>query len=80
MMPSRFDLALVVRRVEGVLVRVLGTTVRRGFEPVEFDLRPGDREGTFAIRMLVESERPVDLLTTQLAKLYDVEAVEVRRG
>ena len=34
MATTRSDLALVVRRVESVLVRLLGATVRRGFEPV----------------------------------------------
>lgn len=70
-----FELALTLRRVEGVLVRMLGTTVRRGFEPVALDVRVGDRADTLVVRMTVESARPKDLLIRQLDKLFDVESV-----
>ncbi len=78
MSTPRTDLSLVVRRAEGVLVRLLGVTVRRGFEPVEFASYLGDNRDTLDVRMTVESHRPIQTLVSQLAKLYDVERVDVR--
>ena len=78
-MATRTELALVVRRVEGVLVRVLGVTVRRGFEPVAVVSGPGREPGTFDLALTVESTRSVDVLSRHLANLYDVHHVEVRR-
>jgi acetolactate synthase II small subunit len=76
-MATRTELALVVRRVEGVLVRVLGATVRRGFEPVRVTAVPGREDGTFELSMTVEGTRPVDVLSRHLQNLYDVQKVEV---
>ena len=76
-MATRTELALVVRRVEGVLVRVLGATVRRGFEPVRVTAAPGREDGTFEVAMTVEGTRPVDVLSRHLQNLYDVQRVEV---
>lgn len=79
-MATRTELTLVVRRVEGVLVRVLGATVRRGFEPVRVVSAPGRDDGTFELSMTVEGTRPVDVLARHLRNLYDVHLVEVRLG
>jgi acetolactate synthase II small subunit len=76
-MATRIELALVVRRVEGVLVRVLGATVRRGFEPVVVHARPGRDAATFELSMTVESDRPAAVLAKHLLNLYDVQRVEV---
>jgi acetolactate synthase II small subunit len=78
-MATRAELSLVVRRVEGVLVRVLGAAVRRGFEPVAVVSAPGRAPGTFDVSLTVESARPVEVLSRHLANLYDVARVEVRR-
>ncbi len=78
-MATRTELAVVVRRVEGVLVRVLGLVVRRGFEPVTVASAPGREPGTFDLTLTVESGRPVEVLARHLANLYDVRHVEVRR-
>lgn len=69
----RFD----VCRVEGVLVRLLGLSVRRGYEPVEVVALPAG-DGVIAVRMRVESTRSVAGLVQQLAKLHDVRQIEVR--
>jgi acetolactate synthase II small subunit len=79
-MATRTELALVVRRVEGVLVRVLGATVRRGFEPVTVHSGPGREADTFELSMTVESDRPVTVLAKHLLNLYDVHRVEVGHG
>ncbi|AKU97843.1 hypothetical protein AKJ09_04507 [Labilithrix luteola] len=70
------ELKFDVSRVEGVLVRVLGLSVRRGYEPIEVVAVPAG-DGVLAVRMRVESTRPADALARQLAKLYDVRQVEV---
>lgn len=74
----RYQLDLILRRAEGAIVRVLGTTERRGFLPVSVDgeaQADGDR---WHLRMTVEGEREPETLTRQLEKLYDCLAVEVR--
>ena len=78
MATTRSDLAIVVRRVESVLVRLLGATVRRGFEPVRVTSVEGREPGTFDVALTVESQRPVEVLARHLANLYDVDRVEVR--
>lgn len=79
MATTRSDLALVVRRVESVLVRLLGATVRRGFEPVRVTSVEGREPGTFDVALTVEGQRPVEVLARHLENLYDVHRVEVRR-
>ena len=76
----RYQLDLILRRAEGAIVRVLGTTERRGFLPVSVDgeaQADGDR---WHLRMTVEGEREPETLTRQLEKLYDCLAVEVRNA
>jgi acetolactate synthase regulatory subunit len=75
-MATQSDVTVVVRRVEGVLVRLLGAAVRRGFEPIAVSAGPG-AAGTFDVHLTLESTRPVEGLVRHLAGLYDVERVEV---
>ena len=73
----RYRLDLTLRRAEGALARVLGTTERRGFQPVSVDgeaRADGDR---WHLRMTVEGEREPASLQHQLAKLYDCLDVQV---
>ena len=73
----RYQLDLTLRRAEGALARVLGTTERRGFQPISVDgeARPdGDR---WHLRMTVEGDREPESLQQQLAKLYDCLDVQV---
>ena len=78
MASTRSDLTIVVTRVESVLVRLLGATVRRGFEPVRVTSVEGREPGTFEVSLTVESARPVTVLARHLENLYDVRRVEVR--
>ncbi|MDI1252559.1 ACT domain-containing protein [Thermomonas sp.] len=78
----RYQLDLTLRRAEGALVRVLGTTERRGFQPVSVDggiqSRSGRADGDrWHLRMTVEGEREPESLQHQLAKLYDCLDVQV---
>ncbi|MEF3082288.1 ACT domain-containing protein [Luteimonas sp. SMYT11W] len=73
----RYQFEMTLRRAEGALVRVLGTTERRGFRPVSFEgdaHADGDR---WNLRMTVEGDRAAIALQGQLAKLYDCLSVEV---
>ena len=74
----RYQLDLTLRRAEGALVRVLGTTERRGFRPVSVEgdtQADGDR---WHLQMTVEGDRPGESLLQQLAKLYDCLDVQVQ--
>ena len=73
----RYQLDLTLRRAEGAIARVLGTTERRGFQPLSVDgdaRNDGDR---WHLRMTVEGEREPEFLQLQLAKLYDCLDVQV---
>jgi acetolactate synthase II small subunit len=74
----RYQLDLTLRRAEGALARVLGTTERRGFQPVSVDGEARNDGDRWHLRMTVEGERGAESLQHQLAKLYDCLAVEVQ--
>ena len=73
----RYRLDLTLRQVEGALVRVLGTTERRGFRPLAVTGDTGDESGQWRLRMTVEGARSDTALQQQLAKLHDCLSVEV---
>ena len=74
----RYQLDLTLRRAEGALVRVLGTTERRGFQPIRVDGDAGAEGDHWRLRMTVEGQREPEGLQLQLAKLYDCLSVEVQ--
>ncbi len=74
----RYQLDLTLRRAEGALVRVLGTTERRGFTPLSVDGEAQPDDDRWHLRMTVEGERSDDSLQLQLSKLYDCLAVQVQ--
>lgn len=67
------SLDLECTAVEGVLVRVLGLTERRGYRPVAVNADTGG--DTVTLSLTVWSERPIELLVRQLDKLFDVRRV-----
>ena len=79
----RYQLDMTLRSAEGAIARVIGTTERRGFQPISID---GGIQSTSAspdsdrwhLRMTVEGEREPESLQQQLAKLYDCLAVELQ--
>lgn len=73
----RYQFEMTLRRAEGALVRVLGTTERRGFRPVSFEGDAHADSDHWNLRMTVESDRTAVALQGQLAKLYDCLSVEV---
>jgi acetolactate synthase II small subunit len=76
----RYRLDLTLRRAEGALARVLGTTERRGFQPVSVNGEACDDSDRWHLRMTVEGVREPDSLQQQLAKLYDCLAVDVQEA
>lgn len=74
----RYQLDLTLRRAEGALVRVLGTTERRGFQPVSVDGEASADDDRWQLRMTVEGQREPEGLQLQLAKLYDCLSVAVQ--
>ena len=64
-----------LRRAEGALVRLLGLTERRGYPATQVSAIPLDGT-TMLVQLTVRCERPLEQLTRQLAKLYDVTHVE----
>jgi acetolactate synthase II small subunit len=73
----RYRLELALRPAEGALLRVLGTAVRRGFEPVAIDGMTNADDGRWRLSMTVSSARSPELLARQLEKLYDCLSVEI---
>jgi acetolactate synthase II small subunit len=75
----RYRLDLVLKPVEGALVRVIGMTERRGFAPRAIsggcDSSGGD--GRWRLQLEVDGSRPAETLKRQLQKVYDCESVEV---
>ena len=74
----RYQLDLTLRRAEGALMRVLGTTERRGFRPLTVDGETQPDGDRWHLRMTVEGDRSGDILQGQLAKLHDCLAVQVQ--
>ena len=73
----RYQCEMTLRHAEGALVRVLGTTERRGFRPVSFEGDARADSDRWKLRMTVEGDRAPGALQGQLAKLYDCLSVEV---
>ncbi len=73
----RYRLDLVLKPVEGALVRVIGMTERRGFAPRAIHGGPDDADGRWRLQLVVDGSRPAETLRRQLQKVYDCEAVEI---
>ncbi len=68
---------LTLNERTGVLLRVLGTMERRGYRPVQLELKEAATPQTLLLDMAVQSTRPMELLVRQLLKLGDVRQVRV---
>lgn len=58
-----------------VAERVLQVTRYRGYQLSAMTLNPTNDAQTLLIQLSVSSDKPIDLLTRQLQKLYDVREV-----
>ena len=73
----RYRLDLVLKPVEGALVRVLGMTERRGFAPRAISGGCEDGDSRWRLQLVVDGGRPAETLKRQLQKVYDCESVEI---
>lgn len=73
----RYRLDLVLKPVEGALVRVIGMTERRGFAPQAISGGAHGSDGRWRLQLVVDGGRPAETLKRQLQKVYDCESVEV---
>ena len=74
----KHTLELSVCRVEGAIIRILGLIERRGFAIVSVAASSPETEGDMALTLQVASqERSIDVLTRQIAKLFDVCSVSL---
>jgi acetolactate synthase II small subunit len=70
------QLDLTLRKSERVLERVLGLMGRRGYDVATLQSRPTADGTSLDVAVTIVSDRPVEILTRQLAKLPDVIRVE----
>jgi len=73
----RYRLDLVLKPVEGALVRVLGMTERRGFAPRAISGGSEGADGRWRLQLVVDGQRPAETLKRQLQKVYDCESVQI---
>jgi acetolactate synthase regulatory subunit len=71
------SLHIRLKSVEGALVRLLGLVMRRGFRVVGMEARQSHCGGRFEVALDVSGHRSPVTLERQIAKLYDVENVQV---
>jgi acetolactate synthase regulatory subunit len=63
--------------VEGALIRLLGLAGRRGFDIAKVDARRTDGGKWYEIVLELGGTRCAHTLSRQIAKLYDVDKVEI---
>jgi acetolactate synthase regulatory subunit len=77
-----------LRRAEGALVRLLGQIGRRGYEVLGLSARLAPERNAFEVEVEFEpftplppgKPRPPEVLPALVAKLFEVERVELRGG
>lgn len=62
-----------------ILERILRVTRHRGFQVNAISMRQALDENNISIEITVNSQRPVDLLCSQLIKLVDVFDIEIKQ-
>ena len=62
-----------------MLERVLRVVRHRGFQVCAMNMSPTMNSDSVNIELTVASQRPVDLLSSQLSKLMDVACVEIQQ-
>ncbi len=74
----QYRLDLVLKPVEGALLRVIGMVERRGFAPCAIQgASDVDDAGRWHLQLLVNGDRPAETLCRQLEKIYDCESVRI---
>ncbi|BDH44075.1 acetolactate synthase [Salmonella enterica subsp. enterica serovar Choleraesuis] len=72
------QIAVQARLRPETLERVLRVVRHRGFTLCAMNMETGSHTDSINIELTVESQRPVELLSSQLTKLVDVACVEIQ--
>ncbi|MCP1439089.1 acetolactate synthase II small subunit [Erwinia persicina] len=72
------QLSIEARLRPEILERILRVVRHRGFQVCAMNMSSGENSDSINIAMTVASQRPVDLLSTQLSKLMDVATVHIQ--
>ncbi|WP_025123246.1 MULTISPECIES: acetolactate synthase 2 small subunit [unclassified Serratia (in: enterobacteria)] len=73
------QLSIQARFRPEMLERVLRVVRHRGFQVCAMNMASGSNCDDINIELTVASQRPVDLLSSQLSKLMDVSSVEIQQ-
>lgn len=73
------QLSIEARFRPEILERILRVVRHRGFQVCALNMASGTDARNINIEMTVASQRPVDLLSTQLSKLMDVACVRIQQ-
>lgn len=73
------QLSIEARFRPEILERILRVVRHRGFQVCAMNMASGTNNDNINIEMTVASQRPVDLLSTQLSKLMDVACVQIQQ-
>ncbi|MDW8848224.1 acetolactate synthase 2 small subunit [Erwinia sp. P7711] len=73
------QLSIEARFRPEILERILRVVRHRGFQVCAMNMATGSNADNINIEMTVASQRPVDLLSTQLNKLMDVAYVQIQQ-
>ena len=73
----RFTLDVTMANTEGMLERLLGRLRQRSFAVCALNADTSNNFARMTARITVESARPIELALKQLAKLIDVDGVEI---
>lgn len=73
------QLSIEARFRPEILERILRVVRHRGFQVCAMNMATGSNADNINIEMTVASQRPVDLLSTQLNKLMDVAYVQIHQ-
>lgn len=72
-----FQLQLRVKKAERSIERVLGLVGRRGYEIEKILAQPSEGSSGIDVTLTIQSDRSGEVLVRQIAKLYEVEQVEL---
>ncbi len=75
---THHQLSIQARFRPEVLERVLRVARHRGFRVCAMNMMTAANPDQINIELTVASQRPVDLLSTQLSKLLDIACVEIQ--
>jgi len=76
-MMAQHCLTIRTRNEPVVLERLLQVTRYRGFQLTGMEMHPASETSSLIVTLNICSEKPISLLTNQLNKLYDIQALEL---